>query len=457
MALSSKIKFAAWVQYSVLDAKSHYNLVEGNIIAAMRKAAAMLNRVFVLDTNKQPLSPCHPARAKDLLKKGKASVYRRFPFTLILKEAKPDANPSPVQLKVDPGSKTTGLALVQDGTVIFAAELEHRGQAIKDALEKRRALRRGRRNRKTRYRQPRFQNRTRPKDWLAPSLKSRVDNLQTWFVRFVKLCNIQSISMELVRFDTQIMVDAEIKGVEYQQGELAGYEVREYLLEKWQRKCAYCGAKDTPLEIEHITPKSKDGSNRVSNLTLACHGCNQKKGSQTAKGFGFPEIQAKAKQPLRDAAAVNSVRWATWGMFKSTGLPVETGTGGRTKFNRIKQDYPKAHWIDAACVGESGESIQLAANHQPLLIKAMGRQSRQMCRPDKYGFPRTSAKESRVVKGFQTGDLVKAIVKEGKKKGTHVGRVAVRKVGSFDIGKVQGIGWKSCKVLHAADGYSYSI
>lgn len=415
----------------------------------------MQNKVFVLDTNKVPQAPVRPAEARLLLSQSKAAVYHRFPFTIILKEAGLTEVP-PVQLKVDPGSKTTGIVLVQDGKVIWAAELEHRGQAIKDALEKRQAIRRGRRNRKTRYRQPRFLNRTRPKGWLAPSLKSRLDNLQTWFTKLYKLALIESISMELVRFDMQLMQNAGVSGVEYQQGELAGYEVREYLLEKWQRKCAYCGAKDTPLEIDHLTPKSKGGSNRISNLTLACHNCNQKKGSMTAKEFGFPELQAKAKQPLKDAAAVNSVRWATFNMFKSTGLPVETGTGGRTKFNRISQTYPKQHWIDAACVGESGGSVKLATNHQPLLIKAVGRGSRQMVNSDKFGFPRGKAKAAKRAHGFQSGDMVKAIVTTGKKKGIYIGTVSIRSTGSFKVnGQVDGIGWRYCQVVQRADGYNY--
>jgi len=148
-------------------------------------------------------------------------VYRRYPFTIILKETapdiEPDIEPEPIQLKLDPGSKTTGIALVQNGKVIFAAELLHRGQTISTALEKRRAIRRGRRTRHLRYRQPRFDNRTRPKGWLAPSLKSRVDNIQSWFVKFLKFANITSISMELVRFDTQLLQNAEVSGVEYQQ------------------------------------------------------------------------------------------------------------------------------------------------------------------------------------------------------------------------------------------------
>lgn len=416
----------------------------------------MQNFVFVLDTNKVPQAPIHPGQARLLLSSGQAAVYRRFPFTLILKRVVDNPIAEPITLKVDPGSKTTGIALVQEGKVIFAAELEHRGQVIKDALEKRRAIRRGRRNRKTRYRQARFNNRTRPAGWLAPSLKSRVDNLQTWLVRFVKLCNVQSVSMELVRFDTQLMQDANVNGVEYQQGELQGYEVREYLLEKYNRKCCYCGKTDIPLEIEHITPKSKGGSNRVSNLCLACRPCNQCKGNRTATEFGYPNIQVQARKPLKDAAAVNTTRWAIWRMFDATGLPVEVGTGGRTKFNRTTQGYPKAHWIDAACVGESGVAIKLCPEQKPLAIKASGRGGRQMCRPDRYGFPRTSAKQAKRVHGFQTGDIVKAIVPFGKKKGVHIGRVAVRSCGSFNIGKVQGIGWKHCKSVHRSDGYDYN-
>ena len=208
-------------------------------------------------------------------------------------------------------------------TGIFAAELTHRGQAICNALAKRRALRRNRRSRRPRYRQSRFNNRTRSQGWLAPSLWSHVDNIQTWFTKLLKLAPITAISMELVRFDTQLLENAEITGVEYQQGELTGYEVREYLLEKFNRTCAYCGVQNLPLEVEHITPKTRGGSNRVSNLTLACHACNQAKGSQTATEFGHPDVQAKAKQLLKDTAAVNATRWAIWRRLNATGLPIE--------------------------------------------------------------------------------------------------------------------------------------
>ena len=435
--------------------------------------------VFVLDTRKRPLAPCHPARARQLLQKKKAAVYRRYPFTIILKReiteidgvANVVKQSQPFRLKIDPGSKTTGLAILNDktGKVVWAAELQHRGQRIKKLLDSRRAIRRSRRNRKTRYRKPRFNNRRRKEGWLPPSLMSRVYNIQTWVARLRKYCPITAISMELVRFDTQKMAvhevtarsqNPEISGVEYQQGTLFGYEVREYLLEKFGRKCAYCGKENIPgLEIEHIIPKARDGSNRISNLTIACKKCNDKKGTQTAEEFGYPQVQAQAKKPLKDASAINATRWETYRRLQATGLPIEVGTGGRTKYNRIKKGLKKTHWLDAVCVGASTPETIKVEGIQPLGIIATGCGSRQMCRVDKYGFPRTSAKKLKRVHGFQTGDIVKTIVPTGKKAGTYTGRVAIRASGSFNIktesGTVQGISHRYCQFIQQLDGYTY--
>src|SRR5258708_32715983 len=190
-----------------------------------------MSKVFVLDTKKQPLNPVHPGRARLLLTQGKAAVFKHYPFTIILKTAIEQPKVQALRIKIDPGSKTTGLALVNDasGEVVFAADLSHRGQAIKEALDQRRAVRRSRRQRKTRYRKSRFLNRTRRKGWLAPSLESRVANVLTWVQRLRRVCPIEAISMELVRFDMQQMETPEISGAEYQQGALQGYETREYL------------------------------------------------------------------------------------------------------------------------------------------------------------------------------------------------------------------------------------
>src|SRR5262249_37197887 len=149
----------------------------------------------------------------------------------------------------------------------------------------RRAVRRGRRGRRTRYRAPRFLNRRRRAGWLPPSLLSRVENSLTWVKRITKIAHVTALSQELVRFDLQKLEQPEIIGVMYQQGTLAGYELREFLLEKWGRTCCYCDREDTPLQIEHIVPRTRGGTDRVSNLCLACESCNRKKGTQDIRVF----------------------------------------------------------------------------------------------------------------------------------------------------------------------------
>jgi len=426
-----------------------------------------MNQVFVLDTNKQPLGPVHPGRARLLLKQGKAAVYRRYPFTIRLSRRVEQPILSPLRIKVDPGSKTSGLALVNDasGDVVWAAELTHRGEQIKRDLDRRRAIRRKRRQRKTRYRKPRFTNRRKRKGTLPPSLESRVCNVLTWVCRLMKVCPVTNISQELVRFDTQALETPDIEGAQYQRGQLSGYEVREYVLLKWKHQCAYCDARDVPLELDHIDPRSRHGSNRVSNLTLACTPCNQRKSNQDVRQFlrDEPErlarILAQMKAPLRDAEAVNATRWMLNARLKTLGLPVECGSGGRTKCNRITRELPKTHWLDAVCVGRSTPESLIIKNIVPLQIRATGHGSRQMCRMDKYGFPRTGSKQHKRVQGFQTGDLVRAVVTSGTKQGTYVGKVAVRSRGTFNIstahGVVTDIPHRFCVLVARSDGYSY--
>ncbi len=418
-----------------------------------------MNRVFVLSSTHQPLMPCHPARARQLLTAGRAAVYRTAPFTIILKD-RAEGDVQPVAAQFDPGSKTTGIALVgefpqQGRVVLFGANLHHRGDAIRKRLANRRARRRGRRQRKTPYREPRFDNRTRPLGWLPPSLQSRIDNVATWLKRLRHRAPISECHIETVRFDTQALQHPEISGVEYQQGELAGYEVREYLLEKWRRRCAYCGKANVPLEIEHLTPRSRGGSDLVSNLTLACTPCNQRKGNRTAAEFGHPELQAKAKAPLKDAAAINSIRYAIGNVIHSIGLPTTCWSGGRTKRNRVTQGYPKDHWIDAACVGEAGEAVALNGI-RPLAITATGRGRRHVVKSDRYGFPRGAAGRVKRVHGFQTGDLARLCIPKGNYAGVHTGRIAgIRADGRLDLNKITRR-WVNFTLLQRGDGYAYA-
>jgi 5-methylcytosine-specific restriction endonuclease McrA len=416
-----------------------------------------MSKVFVLNANKEPLNPVQPGWARKLLKAGQAAVFRRFPFTIILKAEIANPVVQPLRVKLDPGSRTTGIAVVNDATgeVVFGAELEHRSQLIVKRLLDRRSVRRNRRSRKTRYRQPRFLNRRRRSGWLPPSLESRIANVETWVKRLAKWCPVGAISMELVKFDTQLMQNPEITGVEYQQGELAGYEIRQYLLEKWGRKCAYCGTEQVALQIEHIIPRARGGSNRVSNLTLACEKCNQKKGTRTAAEFGYPHLEKQAKAPLKDAAAVNATRWKLYHKLGELGLPVETGSGGLTKYNRSIRHLAKTHWLDAACVGMSTPSILKVGGVQVLHIKASGYGNRQMCLTDKYGFPKKHRTNKKGYLGFQTGDMVKAKIPHGKYAGEYVGRIAIRQRANFKLSGLFDVHPKYLRILQRSDGYMY--
>jgi len=263
--------------------------------------------VFVLDRSGKALMPCSQKRARKMLSCGRARVHRLTPFVIRLTDRKlAHCTLQPLRLKLDPGSKTTGLALVRESeaiktetgeiersiAVLSLMEIVHRGRQIAEALTARRQMRRRRRS-NLRYRAPRFLNRgNKQKGWLAPSLQHRIDTAMSWVRRIQRWAPVVAISSELVRFDMQKMQNPEISGLEYQQGTLFGCEIREYLLEKWQRTCAYCDAKDVPLQIEHITPKARGGSNRVSNLTLACQCCNQKKDALPVEVF-------LAKEPKR--------------------------------------------------------------------------------------------------------------------------------------------------------------
>ncbi len=374
-----------------------------------------MSHVFVVDTNKQPLNPVHPGRARLLLKAGKAAVFKRYPFTLILKTAVESPQIKPLRIKVDPGSRTTGIAIVNDqsGAVVFAAELTHRGKEIKKRLDDRRAVRRSRRVRHTRYRKPRFQNRVRRAGWLAPSLESRVWNVTTWVKRVMRLCPLSAISMELVCFDLQKMENSTIEGCEYQQGTLAGYEIREYVLHKWSHRCAYCGKQNIPLQVA----------------------------------------------PVTDAATVNTTRWALFEQLKGIGLPVECGSGGLTKFNRSTRNLAKSHWCDAACVGKSTPETLQVQGIIPLHITATGYGNRQMCGTDERGFTTRHRQRKKVHHGFQTGDLARAVVPQGTHRGVHVGRVLTRASGSFDLKtahrRIGGIHARYCQPIHRNDGYSY--
>ena len=423
--------------------------------------------VFVLDKSKKPLDMISHAQARILLKNRLAVVHKIYPFTIRLKDNSAVLKDRSYTVKVDPGSKHTGIAIVDDkDQVVMFAELEHRGHIVKRNMDSRRAVRRKRRNRKTRYRAARFLNRTRPKGWLAPSVKSRVDNVIIFVNKYQKLLNINKVMIENVSFDTtQMSSNTKLWGNNYQQGNLYQNKLRSFIFSLSNGKCVYCGAKAT--DIDHVIPRSSGGTNSTHNLVASCRACNQMKSNKTLKEFGkkmnkdYSHLEPK-KLP-KDAAIIQASR--NYMVREITKLVPDTTLydAWMTKYNREKLGLSKQHYYDALSVGEVPNNFNFLTD-KILVISARGRGSRQMCSVNKYGFPRTKPKGSKFVKGFQTGDMVKAIVPNGSKAGEYLGRVAVRFSGKFNIQTktktktktIEGIGYKYCHLIQRGDGYSYS-
>ena len=246
--------------------------------------------VPVYSSDEQPIMPCHPARARKLLIKGRAVPHHTkglFGIRL-LDRTRNQSSVQDVAINIDPGSQTTGIAVVTDDendqrTVLAALEIKHHAFTIKATLTKRRSFRRNRRGR-LRFRKPRFDNRRRKQGTLPPS----VDSLRADTMRLVNILRrmypISSIRLERNKFDPQMMMNPDVKGVEYQRGTLFGWQVRAYILERDQGRCTYCRRRDVQLELDHVRPRAT-GSDRVDNLVACCRDCNIKKANQPIEQF----------------------------------------------------------------------------------------------------------------------------------------------------------------------------
>lgn len=419
--------------------------------------------VLVVDKHKKPCNTISNAYARVLLFKKQAVIHKRFPFTIRLKNDNAVLKDKSYTVKLDPGSKTTGVAITDNkDSVVMLAELEHIGHLIKKDLNSRRIVRKSRRQRKTRYRPARFLNRTKPKGWLAPSVRSRADNVINFIKKYKKLINIDKVMIENVSFDTaQMSSNSKLYGIKYQQGPLYQNKLRSFIFSRSNDKCVYCGAKAT--EIDHVIPRSSGGTNSIYNLVASCRNCNQMKSNLTLKAFGkkmnknYSHLEPK-KLP-KDAAIIQSSRNYMVKEITKLVSNITLHDAWMTKYNREELGLPKEHYYDALSVGEVPNKFNFLTD-KILQISAKGRGSRQMCRMDKYGFPGTKPKGSKLVKGFQTGDMVKAVVPSGLNAGKHLGRVIIKSSGYFEIksknSSVQGINHKYCRLIQKGDGYLYN-
>jgi 5-methylcytosine-specific restriction endonuclease McrA len=340
---------------------------------------------------------------KKLLKEGKAIVVQRCPFTIQLNYATGETL-QPIKLGIDPGYTNIGFSATTDRLEVINGTLTLR-QDVSNKLDEKRRYRRTRRGRLG-YRPPRFNNRTCPEGWLPPSTQHKQDSHIRLVEKLATLLPITYKRVEVANFDAQKIQNPEITGVEYQQGELQGYEIKEYLLEKWRRTCAYCGKTNVPLEVEHIIPKSRGGTDRVSNLTIACRKCNLKKGNKTAEEFGYPHVQQQAKQPLKATACLNSIRWRLVEQ-----LDTEQTYGYVTKYLRNKLGLEKSHINDALVIA-GGTNQERCRPYEVLQV----RRNNRSLQKNRKGFTPSIRRQKYQLQPY---DLVKYNNRTYRVKGIH--------------------------------------
>lgn len=302
--------------------------------------------VYVLNICMAPLMPCKEAKARKLLKSGKAKIVKRNPFTIQLLFECENVTQD-IVLGVDAGSKHIGLSATTDKKELYAAEVELRDDIV-DLLSIRRENRRTRRNRKTRYRKPRFLNRVRSDGWIAPSVQNKVDTHLTVVRRLHEILPITRIIVEVVAFDIQKIKNPDIDGIEYQQGEQLGFwNVREYVFFRDGHTCQCCKgkSKDKILNVHHIESR-KTGGNAPNNLITLCETCH--------KGYHEGQIKLprniKRGMSFRDAAFMGIMRWAFYNQLKKLYQNVSLTYGYLTKNARIRNGLPKTHCVDARCI-----------------------------------------------------------------------------------------------------------
>ena len=369
-------------------------------------------QVCVLDQNGNPLMPTQRlGKVYRLLKTKKAHIVNYEPFTIQLDYEPKTHIIQPLTRGVDSGAIHSGYSLANEHREYYNAEVIARDNISKN-LSDRRMYRRNRRSRKTRYRQPRFSNRkNKGEGWIPPSLEQKVKVQVKEIEHLHKYFPIKDIIIEVAEFDIQKIENPDISGKEYQQGTLHGYNIRNYLLEKYHHKCFYCDKEVSAFEVEHMIPKARNGSNRIDNLTLACHDCNQKKGTLTAEEFIEQALSPqklrqlpKTKQLLKYMAHMNATRWALYDTIKETYDSVSLTYGYITKYNRINAGLPKAHHIDAKCI----TGFSTVPSFDITVVKTkMRRHNRQLHRATfSKGHVRRAATLPRLVHGFQLYDIV---------------------------------------------------
>ena len=355
-----------------------------------------------------PLMPCTQKKARILLKEGKAVIYKYDPFTIQLTYATGETKQD-CHIGIDTGSKHIGMAITSENKVLFKGEIELR-QDVKSNIDTKHIYRRSRRNRKTRYRQPRFLNRKRSDKWLPPSLQNRVDHTFHWIDTFCSLVSDPILHIEVGKFDTAKMINPEINGVDYQHGQTYGFfEERYFVFARDNYTCQCCAkSKDKILQTHHIIYRSNGGTDRVDNLITVCTDCHTSKNHQ--KGgilYKWQEQHKKVKQ-YKEPPFMNAIRKRIFARYPNA----HTTYGSETTPHRKELGLEKTHYNDAITI--SGITNIKEDPKEWLLIKQFRKKKRSLHeatarkgRKEPNCFQKRNSKNTPFYRGFYLNDKVK--------------------------------------------------
>lgn len=415
--------------------------------------------VYVLNQDGVPIMPTeNHAKVRVLLKQGKAKVVRRTPFTIQLMYSSTNYT-QPVNLGVDAGSKHIGLSATTKDKVLFESDVELRND-ISDLLAVRRELRVSRRNRKTRYRKPRFNNRvsSKKKGWLAPSIKQKIQTHLTVIGKVYKILPITKIIVETAQFDTQLLkaLDNNLpipQGTDYQQGELLGFaNLREYCFWRDNYTCQWCKgkSKNKILHMHHWNYWNGDHTNKPSSVITLCDTCNDSKNHKKDTGFLWGWIP-KITKSYKDSTFMGIMRWSLYNKLKELYSNVFMTYGYITKNTRIANNLLKEHYIDARCISGNPTAKPLNIVYYQKKARCHNRQIHK-CKILKCSI-RKNNQAPYLVKDFRLFDKV---LYQGKEYFIFGRRTS----GFFDIRDLQGnkvnkgsISYKKLKLLETRKNY----
>ena len=382
--------------------------------------------VYVLNKDGQPLMPTSRCgKVRHLLKDGKAKVIKRCPFTIMLLYSSKNYTQD-ITLGVDSGSKHIGLSATSKDKVLFESDVELRNDIV-DLLSTRRENRRSRRNRKTRYRIARFDNRAKSNKWLAPSINQKIDTHLNVIDKVYKLLPITKLIVETASFDIQKIKNPDISDVEYQQGEQLGFwNVREYILFRDNHTCQCCNgkSKDKILNVHHIESR-KIGGNAPNNLITLCETCH----TNYHKGLIKLPSSIHRGMSFKDSTFMGIMRWSLYNKLKEIYPNVYNTYGYITKNTRIKNNLPKEHYVDARCISGNPKAKPLDYIYYQKKVRCHNRQIHK--NTILKGNIRKRNQASYLVKGFRLFDKVSY----NKEEYFIFGR---RTSGFFDIRKLDG-------------------